>query len=647
MNVQRPFAAAGWFLVLALSGCDDSRPARALSHSENAAKAPSACDLAYGDTGNGNSTITTSVDPQLQFGEPGVMFLTFTTDAARDDAHARLRSVAGLEELVPGLTLKAYRNLPIVAFNAPRITPELVTALKAAFPPSQGLMGIWGNKELRYFHAETRPLTGVESVHTQLDVTGRGVGVGVIDAGVDGSAYPAEDGTLLTDFEHLALNVQIVSTSDIVDGVGGYMTVQNPLNNTATTSGHGTHVAGTVAGTGARYRPEDHPRGKYRGMAPDATLVAAATNAAILVLYAVEAWDFMLDAEVRGPHNIRVVNNSYGTSGGDFAAGNPVMVAARRAYELGIIPVFAAGNDRNEIGNTCLGTAEVEDSTSPYSRSPCTIGVGASDKDGRTLACYSSIGTADDPASWPDIIAPGTGVISNNALLTPDGPGALAEGNDGPPGAYTSNSGTSMATPHISGILALMLEVNPELTRDSALDLLQSGARPLVFTSADFYFQDGDPGANKPYPAYQQGAGLVDALFSVTAARNLFLGEITRLVEQVLDEWADTLDPALHDPVLGEPIVEASKTRDLAVPANSAELVVSIEWDVPQDMDLYVYGPDGKLAGSGTNFVNTGEITVISAPVAGVYKIEVRGFINGPNPYRGKATVQRRVVVSS
>jgi serine protease AprX len=300
------------------------------------------------------------------------------------------------------------------------------------------------------------------------------VGVAVIDSGIDGT-HP--------DLPFGAKVVQNVKVAPDLFGTEAIV-VEN-LANTDTTSGHGTHVASTAAGTGAALA------GKYRGVAIGAHLVGLGAGEALFVLAALESFDWVLAN--RGPYRIRVISNSWGTSGA-FSAKDPINVASKKAHDVGLVVVFAAGND-GPAANTL----------NPYCVAPWVICVAAGLKDGRTLAEFSSRGVPGDALYHPTITAPGVDIraarattgITINTFFVVD---LIGIGTDAV--SYAGASGTSMATPHVSGTVALMLEANPTLTPDQVKSTLRGSATPMP-----------------DYEEYEVGAGYLDAYRAVTAAR--------------------------------------------------------------------------------------------------------------------------------
>ena len=293
----------------------------------------------------------------------------------------------------------------------------------------------------------------------------------VIDSGVDATHADLQFGPKVIQ------NVQTLVGAGTLPGFTSNISVEN-VPNTDQTVGHGTHCAGIIGGTGVR------SGGLYAGVAPGAKIIGAGLGAGLFVLNAIAAWEWGLANQFQ--YNIRVVSNSYGGSGA-FNPNNPITIATKMAYDRNIAVVFAAGNSGPGKGTN-----------NPYAKAPWVIGVAAGTKEGG-LATFSSRGTpreerlnnADplDDFDAPTITAPGTGrefetnanrfmsdIVSVRSItnLTANG---LTSDADLPVAAvpfYTQISGTSMATPFVSGTIALMLDADPTLSVDEIRDILTS-----------------------------------------------------------------------------------------------------------------------------------------------------------------------------
>jgi serine protease AprX len=302
-------------------------------------------------------------------------------------------------------------------------------------------------------------------------VDGSGVGVAVVDTGVDGS-HPDLDG-------QVGENVKVLP--------GG---VAIPFSDTDLLSlgGHGTHVAGTVAGTGAA------SDGTYHGAATGATIHGVSGGTLISMHSALDALEWVLDNHDQVEPAIGVVNNSWGSSG-THDPGSATTQMVNAIVDAGVTVVFAAGNSGGD-GSSAQTSPEC---TNPYPGVICVAAYddqGEGTRDGDT-AGFSSRGASDDPSTWPDLAAPGADIVAACPAYLPvclTGVGMIDPADSL---LYASLSGTSMAAPHIAGIAAQVLQVAPDLTPAEVEDV-------LVSTATSY----GDPG-------YAEGAGLVDAVAAV------------------------------------------------------------------------------------------------------------------------------------
>jgi serine protease AprX len=284
--------------------------------------------------------------------------------------------------------------------------------------------------------------------------TGQGVGVAVIDTGVDGG---------LPDFQGSDGASRVVAS-----------VVTDPDATTANdTYGHGTHVAGIIAGDGTR-RPADDPEaGRYIGIAPEADLVAIKASddaGGGTILDAIYGLQFAVDHQA--DYNIRVVNLSFASTVAESYRTDPLDAAVESAYFHGILVVAAAGN---------RGAADDAVDYAP-GNDPFALTVGASDDQGTAwqgddaLADWSSRGVTQDGFAKPDVLAPGAHILSTLAPgsafaeLCPD---CIVDGG------YIRLGGTSMAAPVASGIAALMFEAHPGWTPDQVKSTLMVTARTV------------------------------------------------------------------------------------------------------------------------------------------------------------------------
>src|SRR5438477_1219753 len=358
-----------------------------------------------------------------------------------------------------------------------------------------GVKSLYADRQLEYFLHESVPLIGAPQAWATYGADGHGVGVAIIDSGIDGThpdlPYP----------QHVVQNVKIVGvdSGDSPTGNSIVQVVEN-LPSSDTSSGHGTHCAGIVAGLGNASKTNSASdvggHGYYTGVAPGANLIGVGTGDVIVIFYALEGFDYVMSH--RAQYNIKVISNSWGTSataGAAFDPNDPINVASKAAHDAGITVCFAAGNDGP-------GT----DTMNPYAVAPWVIGVAAGNKDGATLADFSSRGRYDDSLFHPSITAPGVNIVSTRAPNTSLPVLGLAEGDTDIQTQwipyYTTMSGTSMATPHVAGVCALLYSIRSDMTPDLAKRLIVNTATPMPL-----------------YKAYASGSGYINAYAAVAQAK--------------------------------------------------------------------------------------------------------------------------------
>ena len=317
---------------------------------------------------------------------------------------------------------------------------------------------------------------------------GAGVGIAIIDSGI---AY--HDDLRGSDTKIFPYGNQRVAK--FVDFVNGRTL---PYDD----NGHGSHVAGTIAGNGS------DSKGLKAGIAPAATLVSLKVldlNGQGTISRIIAALDWV--AANAKTYKIRVVNLSVGAGVYESYWTDPLTLAAKAVTDKGITVVAAAGNH----GKNSAGQLQWGGITAP-GNAPWVLTVGASSTMGTDtraddqMAAFSSSGpTHIDFGAKPDLVAPGTGTVSlaiagstlyaTKAAYLIDGSTKLGSK------PYLSLSGTSMAAPVVSGTVALMLQANPNLTPNLIKAILQ-------------YTAQSYPG----YSGLRQGAGFLDSTGAVWMA---------------------------------------------------------------------------------------------------------------------------------
>jgi subtilisin family serine protease len=341
--------------------------------------------------------------------------------------------------------LVTLRRNPLVAEIVPVVRrrwlePPVESPLDSPFDPEEpGLAS-----EPPSFWAV--PLTRAPEAWNSLGIDGSGIVVGHLDSGVFA--------------DHPALRGQVVQFRD-------FTATGAPIIEPYDDQGHGTHTAGSIVGTT-----------DTMGMAPGAQLLVArvidtdgfGTNEGIMA-----AMQWMLDPDNDpdtddGP---RVVSNSWGSSS---TTDRVFWQMVQTWVDAGIVPVFSGGNNGWQNGRVGVPAAF-----------PHALAVGATDRKD-DWAWFSSIG----PAKWggktyvkPDLVAPGARIWSAGFL-----------------GGNRVLSGTSMAAPHVAGLVALLLQANPDLTVSEITSILRETA-----------LDRGPTGPDEKY-----GFGRIDAMAAVTQA---------------------------------------------------------------------------------------------------------------------------------
>ncbi len=322
---------------------------------------------------------------------------------------------------------------------------SLSAAQLAAVSADPGVDALSADRPVHPTMAVTVEATGVDQVWRGIDrlgrYTGQGVGVAVIDSGVT---------------EHSDLRGRIAVHVDFTDEQGRGRDFY----------GHGTHIAGIIAGNGADVPGSEPP---FRGMAPGAHIInlrVLGPDGSGKTSDVLEAIDWAI--EHRFQYNIRVLNISLGHPVVEAAGDDPLVQAVERASDAGILVVCSAGNLGKDFqtGKTIIGAIN-----SP-GNAPSVLTVGALNTHGTPqrsddeVASYSSRGpTYLDGLIKPDLVAPGNKIVSleaRNSTLANEHPEWHVSGQGNK--AYIAFSGTSQASAVAAGAAAVLLQANPKLT---------------------------------------------------------------------------------------------------------------------------------------------------------------------------------------
>ena len=228
--------------------------------------------------------------------------------------------------------------------------------------------------------------------------------------------------------------------------------VWTETRNSDTSSGHGTHVGGTIAGNG------DASAGRRAGVAKGAQMVALGTGDGASIFAAEQGleWTYTNSKPGLNQHHIRVVSNSWGTDGDYDPNGVIAQLTDRLTFDNGVAVIFAASNSGGSGGDgECTGDLR----TNVYANTPSAISVAALTHDGTAVTSFSSRGCMNQQHTWPDVGAPGRDIWATAPRGTAIDATTKLQGDL----YYMSISGTSMATPHVGGMAGLILNVAPSL----------------------------------------------------------------------------------------------------------------------------------------------------------------------------------------
>lgn len=349
------------------------------------------------------------------------------------------------------------------------------------------LVPAYPGKEQDFYFAQEAGAT----LLSQAGLTGRGVGVAIIDSGL---------------WNIPALTKNTLGEPRVVTH---YDAIRNQIDlNLLDDGGHGSHMASIIASS--KPVANRHPV-QYQGIAPNAELIP------VTAISPRGDGDFMdiirgiqWVIENQAQFNIRVLNLSLTATPRIEYWADPMNQAVISAWEAGITVVVAAGNDGPDWGT--IGSP---------GNNPYVITVGAftdswTPGDGRDdyIPDFSSRGPTPEGLIKPDLVAPGghiSGFIPPDSTLAIENPNYFLKS-----GAFVS-TGSSQAAAVVSGLIALLLEVKPELTNDEVKCLLTTSAQPALSRNGKL-----------AYSPFVQGAGRVNG------SRALTLGE-TRCEQQHLN----------------------------------------------------------------------------------------------------------------
>ena len=287
--------------------------------------------------------------------------------------------------------------------------------------------------------------------------TGTGVDVALIDSGVSPVAGINLAGKVVN-----GLDISFESQADNLRYLDTY--------------GHGTHMAGIIAGRDSLTDPlQAQKDGEFVGVAPGARILnvkVADTNGAVDVSQVIAAVDWVVHHRNDNGLNIRVLNLSFGTNGTQHYTLDPLVYAVQQAWNSGIVVVVAAGNDGNAaaLRNPAFN--------------PFVIAVGASDTGGTERSSddfVTDFSNCGSKGRHVDLVAPGRSIES---LRVPDSSADIRYPSAVVDTRFFKGSGTSQSAAVVSGAAALIINQRPDITPDQVKALLMESARPLKNSSS-------------------------------------------------------------------------------------------------------------------------------------------------------------------
>jgi serine protease AprX len=591
----------------------------------------------------------------------------------------------GLDDITKlGVTGTKLKTLPMV------ITSSLTQAQLEKLQDSPAVRSVWPEVKYRTTMEDTTWITKARYVWAQnngsgglqgFGVTGSGIELAVIDTGIDGLHEDSDN--LIEYCDSNAGNVPadptLVQCSPWPNGFNFVPagTGTNPRADSNDDEGHGSHVSGTVAGTGHASGGTQNTHSTI-GMSPHAKLRVYSANIgpSLLNWQTLAAYDDLTTKRLAGYNRVVAVNNSWGGGdGANYEASDPTHVAIKRAWDAGILSVFAAGNsgpEYNTLSAQCVSpyVACIAASTKPDQKVMfSSVGRPSQPMDTNRDGVANSADVQPDNHDWrlgqalelgryrPTLTAPGVNInsISANSAGCREDNVIIPLPELPKSGCYEPLNGTSMATPHVTGAVGLIAQAFRTT----------HGRLPRPVETLDILERSANTSKLPAWEAEEQGTGRLDVHEAVKYARTfpnglrpVNLGYATPPYQQnafpngtasyVASEqergctgpvsWSvgntNPLDPIGQPPVAPLPTFGQ---HFIDVPAKAERLQITVKWGSQDDhpehesANLYVrlwrpgVNPDNETQPAGQNrvFADQEALGLLDIPIDQRY-IDVR-----------------------
>lgn len=463
---------------------------------------------------NAEGAVRTFIDPELRrqlATDPVGGVAAVVTTWSRPDLDA-------VEQL--GVQGTRLFELPMI------LTQSLTLAQLEALEASPAVRSVFANRANQLLMEDTTWIvkareTWLPPEEGGLGITGENVHIAVIDTGADGLHEDMDNLAEFCETQQSALGAHPTVLCSPFNPSSGNAGPAGPTNDPridgTDDEGHGSHVSGTIAASGEASGGMEAPHSTI-GIAPHARLHVYSANAgpALLDHEILSAYDDLIHKKRLGLSEVVAVSNSWGGgAGADYNPADPIHIAVESAYDVGILSVFAAGNDGPEYNTlsrqcvnpfvVCVAASTKTDSVVMFSSRGRPSELADTNRDG-------TVGGAGDvlPGNHdrrlgqtlglglyrPALTAPGVNInaISANSATCREGLGFDM-------GCYEPLNGTSMATPHVSGAVAIIVQ---------AYRQGHGGATPSPGAIIDILERSANVSKLPGYEAEEQGAGRLD-----------------------------------------------------------------------------------------------------------------------------------------